>query len=74
MEKGKIALGLIPLIVDKIGPRETERRLILQNVGVSTAQHLVRGIYSSTPGFHIAKIIIDEAKREGIYLKGGEAS
>lgn len=40
---------MIPKWALKIGVQKAERELIVMGIGVSTATHLVRGTYVSTP-------------------------
>lgn len=47
---GDELIKLVPKWAKKIGHRQAKRKLVIEDVGISTADLMVRGEYYSSPG------------------------
>lgn len=51
-----------------IGYSVAIRRLVLRNLGVSTAEHLCHGRYRATPREMLAQVLMEEMAKDGFVL------
>ncbi len=65
---------LVKAWVGKIGNKQALRRLVIQGVSPVTSDKIVHGRYPSNPRDLLAKVLLKEAAKDGIYPVEGEAS
>lgn len=75
MNRGEQTLKLIDKWVKRVGAAKAKARLAATGeIGLSTAEKLVRGAYESIPGHDLTESILRELAKDGISLAGEVAS